>query len=73
MKSMGDKVLGIANRKPRVPPTRELKYDGPIRTTVLSRYALPASAADSKIMRVAQPQDKLPGGLCDRGKQRGRK
>lgn len=55
--------------KAKLAPARERKYDGPIRMTVLSRYALPASAADSKIMRVAQPQDKLPGGLCGRDKR----
>jgi hypothetical protein len=57
--------------KTKLVPARERKYDGPIRKTMLSRYALPASAADSKIMRVAQPQDKLPGGLCERSNKRG--
>jgi hypothetical protein len=71
MKSMGGKALAAAKGHPKVAPAREQKYDGPIRKTMLSRYALPAPAADSKIMRVAQPQDKLPGGLCGRGKQRG--
>jgi hypothetical protein len=58
--------------KTKLAPVRERKYDGPIRVTVINpRYGMPAAAADSKIMRVAQPQDKLPGGLCD--KHRGRK
>jgi hypothetical protein len=60
--------------KTKLAPARERKYDGPIRiTVVVPRYGMPAAAADSKIVRVAQPQDKLPGGLCGRGEQRGRK
>jgi hypothetical protein len=58
--------------KTKLVPARERKYDGPIRVTVvIPRYGIPPAASDSKIVRVAQPQDKLPGGLC--GKDRGRK
>jgi hypothetical protein len=58
--------------KTKLAPARERKYDGPIRVTVIiPRYGMPAAAADSKIMRVAQPQDKLPGGLCERSNKRG--
>jgi hypothetical protein len=58
--------------KTKLVPARERKYDGPIRVTaIIPRYGMPASAADSKIMRIAQPQDKLPGGLCERSNKRG--
>ena len=58
--------------KTKLVPARERKYDGPIRVTVvIPRYGIPPAASDSKIVRVAQPQDKLPGGLCD--KHRGRR
>jgi len=58
--------------KTKLVPARERKYDGPIRVTVIvPRYGMPTAAADSKIMRVAQPQDKLPGGLCERSNKRG--
>jgi hypothetical protein len=60
--------------KTKLAPARDRKYDGPIRVTVvIPRYGMPSAASDSKIMRVAQPQDKLPGGLCERNNKRGRK